>query len=39
MHIDSYNLNPDNWLILRRRMDELHLVHRHTNSIRVIPSE
>ncbi|MGH0946371.1 DUF6906 family protein [Bacillus mycoides] len=38
VHINSYNLNPDNWLIFKKVDDELHLVHRHTNSIRVIPS-
>ncbi len=38
IHINSYNLNPDNWLIFKKVDDELHLVHRHTNSIRVIPS-
>ncbi|MED2765800.1 hypothetical protein P4283_27870 [Bacillus thuringiensis] len=37
VHINSYNLNPDNWLIFKKVDGELHLVHRHTNSIRVIP--
>ncbi|WP_438285279.1 DUF6906 family protein [Bacillus cereus] len=39
IHIKSYNLNPDNWLIFKKIYGELHLVHRHMNSIRVIPSE
>ncbi|MGQ7076094.1 DUF6906 family protein, partial [Escherichia sp. SP-MK2] len=34
----SYNLHPNNWLIFKKLSNELHLVHRHTNSIRVIPS-
>ncbi|AGE80864.1 MULTISPECIES: DUF6906 family protein [Bacillus cereus group] len=38
MHLKSYKLNPDNWLIFKKVDGELHLVHRHTNSIRVIPS-
>lgn len=38
IHINAYNLNPDNWLIFKKVDGELHLVHRHTNSIRVIPS-
>ncbi|WP_353053736.1 DUF6906 family protein [Bacillus thuringiensis] len=37
--IKSQNLNPENWLIYKKVEGELHLVHRHTNSIRVIPSE
>ncbi|MED3090360.1 DUF6906 family protein [Bacillus toyonensis] len=39
IHINSYNLNPDSWLIYKKADGQLHLVHRHTNSIRVIPSE
>ncbi|MGR5867114.1 DUF6906 family protein [Bacillus cereus] len=38
IHINSYNLNPDNWLIYQKADGRLHLIHRHTNSIRVIPS-
>lgn len=38
MHIKSYNLNPDNWLIFKKIDGELHLVHRQTNRVRVIPS-
>ncbi|WP_439952462.1 DUF6906 family protein, partial [Bacillus cereus] len=33
------NLNAEDWLIFKKFDGELHLVHRHTNSIRVIPSE
>ncbi|MGH0487439.1 DUF6906 family protein [Bacillus mycoides] len=36
--IKSYNLNPDNWLIYKKVDNELHLVHRYANSIRVIPN-
>ncbi|AFQ27236.1 hypothetical protein P4493_22385 [Bacillus thuringiensis] len=38
MHLKSYKLNPESWLIFKKVDGELHLVHRHTNSIRVIPS-
>ncbi|WP_186323831.1 DUF6906 family protein [Bacillus thuringiensis] len=38
MHMNSYSLNPENWLIYKKADGRLHLVHRHTNSIRVIPS-
>ncbi|WP_176527647.1 DUF6906 family protein [Bacillus sp. AFS023182] len=34
--IKLYNLNPDNWLIFKKVNEELHLVHRYTNAIRVI---
>ncbi|WP_176519726.1 DUF6906 family protein [Bacillus toyonensis] len=37
MHIKSCNLNPDNWLIFKKMNNELHLVHRYTNSTKVIP--
>ncbi|HDR3902013.1 DUF6906 family protein [Bacillus cereus] len=37
MHLKSYRLNPESWLIFKKVDGELHLVHRHTNSIRVIP--
>ncbi|WP_431520235.1 DUF6906 family protein [Bacillus thuringiensis] len=38
IHINSYSLNSDNWLIYKKVDGQLYLVHRHTNSIRVIPS-
>ncbi|MEI4615443.1 DUF6906 family protein [Bacillus cereus] len=38
MHINSYKLNPENWLIYKKADGRIHLVHRHTNSRRVIPS-
>ncbi|AGV99464.1 hypothetical protein CH06_gp36 [Bacillus phage phiCM3] len=31
VHINSYNLNPDNWLIFKKVDGELLLVHRLTN--------
>ena len=39
IHINSYNLNPDNWLIYKKVDGQLYLVHRHTHRVRVIPSE
>ncbi|MDY7963828.1 DUF6906 family protein [Bacillus thuringiensis] len=38
IHIKSYNLNPDNWLIFKKVSNELHLVNRYTNATKVIPS-
>jgi len=38
MQINSYNLNVDNWLIFKKADGRLHLIHRHTNRVRVIPS-
>ncbi|WP_372584486.1 DUF6906 family protein [Bacillus thuringiensis] len=38
IHINAYNLNPDNSLIYKKVDGRLHLIHRHTNSIRVILS-
>ncbi|AAX62115.1 TPA: DUF6906 family protein [Bacillus thuringiensis] len=38
IHIESYNLNPDIWLIFKKVSNELHLVHRYTNTTKVIPS-
>ncbi|MBT2577456.1 hypothetical protein J7E43_08535 [Bacillus sp. ISL-8] len=37
-HIKSYDLNPDNWLIFKKVSNELHLVHRYTNTTKVIPN-
>ncbi|MBW3490819.1 hypothetical protein [Bacillus sp. FDAARGOS_1420] len=39
IHINSYSLNADDWLIFKKVDGELDLVHRYTNSTRVIPSE
>ena len=38
IHIQSYKLNPDNWLIFKKVNSGLHLVHRYTNATRVIPN-
>ncbi|WP_438860951.1 DUF6906 family protein [Bacillus toyonensis] len=38
IHINSYSLNPEHWLIYKKVDGRIYLVHRHTNSIRVIPS-
>ncbi|MEK4414544.1 MULTISPECIES: DUF6906 family protein [Bacillus] len=38
IHINSYDLNPEDWLIYKKADGQLYLIHRHTNSIRVIPS-
>ncbi|WP_197059922.1 DUF6906 family protein [Bacillus sp. UNC322MFChir4.1] len=34
--IESYNLNPNNWLIYKKVDNELHLIHRNTFATRVI---
>lgn len=31
-------LNPDNWLVVKNLPDELHIVHRETGRLRVIPN-
>ncbi|MED2773328.1 hypothetical protein P4278_16760 [Bacillus thuringiensis] len=31
-------LNPENWLIYKKADGQLHLIYRHTNRVRVIPS-
>ncbi|MHB0799906.1 hypothetical protein PVK73_09350 [Bacillus thuringiensis] len=38
IHINSYKLNSENGLIYKKADGRLHLVHRHTNRVRVIPS-
>ncbi|EOA3903591.1 hypothetical protein ACE41A_08815 [Bacillus cytotoxicus] len=38
VQIKSYGLNPENWLIYKNLDEELHLVHRYTNTTRVIPN-
>jgi|HigsolmetaGSP12D_1036236.scaffolds.fasta_scaffold00847_11 hypothetical protein len=30
-------LNPDNWLIVKNLPDELHIVHRETGTLKIIP--
>jgi hypothetical protein len=35
--IASVCSDPDNWLVSKRLPRSLHLVHRQTNSIKVIP--
>ncbi|MDT3497181.1 hypothetical protein NLU03_23030 [Bacillus toyonensis] len=38
VHIESYHLNPDNWLVFKKLTNEMHLVHRYTNTTKIIPS-
>ncbi|MGE7881665.1 DUF6906 family protein [Bacillus sp. NPDC094077] len=38
IHIQSYNLNPENWLIFKKVSSELHLIHRYANQTKIIPS-
>ncbi|ANS45820.1 hypothetical protein BT246_03820 [Bacillus thuringiensis] len=38
IHINSYKLNAENWLIYKKADGRLHLVHGHTYSTRVILS-
>lgn len=30
-------LNPNNWLVFKKKDNELHLVHKETGTIRVVP--
>ncbi|WP_042403573.1 hypothetical protein [Geomicrobium sp. JCM 19037] len=39
MLLTSYNLNYENWLVIKNLDHELHLVHRHTNNTRVLPKD
>ncbi|WNN20047.1 hypothetical protein [Bacillus phage FI_KG-Lek] len=34
MHLKSYSLNPDNWLVFKKADGEMHLVHRYTSTTR-----
>jgi hypothetical protein len=34
--IKEAGLNPANWLVVKNLSDQLHIVHRNTNSTRVI---
>ncbi|WP_176524630.1 DUF6906 family protein [Bacillus pseudomycoides] len=38
LHIKSYNLNPENWLIFKKVDGQLHLLHRNTFAKRIIPN-
>ncbi|HHK5534965.1 TPA: hypothetical protein ACQUHH_003434 [Bacillus mobilis] len=38
MHVKSYSLNPENWLVFKKGNEQMHLVHRYTNTKRMIPS-
>jgi hypothetical protein len=35
--IKEAGLNPANWLVVKNLSDQLHIVHRNTNSTRSIP--
>ncbi|WP_169908369.1 DUF6906 family protein [Metabacillus halosaccharovorans] len=35
--IKSFGLNYENWLVAKNLDDEMHLVHRFTNTLKVIP--
>lgn len=35
--IKGAGLNPDNWLVVKNLPSQLHMVHRNTNSTRIIP--
>jgi len=38
IHIQSFNLNPEHWLIFKKVNGEMHLVHRFTSATRIIPN-
>ncbi|MGE6551275.1 DUF6906 family protein [Bacillus mycoides] len=38
IHIQSYKLNPEHWLIFKKVSGEMHLVHRFTSATRIIPN-
>ncbi|MED1047264.1 hypothetical protein P4T54_22830 [Bacillus mycoides] len=38
MHVKSYSLNPENWLVSKKGNGQMYLVHRYTNTKRIIPS-
>ncbi|MDO3374552.1 hypothetical protein QJ529_17955 [Bacillus paranthracis] len=38
IHIQSHDLNPQDWLIYKKVNQELHLVHRFTGATRIIPN-
>ena len=37
--IKSYRLNPENWLVTKNLPGELHLVHRHTNTTKILKKD
>ncbi|WP_205288855.1 DUF6906 family protein [Lysinibacillus fusiformis] len=37
-HIASFRLNPDNWMISKKQLDNWLIVHRLTGSTRIIPA-
>lgn len=37
--IKKSGLNPANWLIVKNLQDELHIAHRETGRVKVIPME
>lgn len=36
--MQAVRLNPDNWLVEKAPPGELHLVHRYTGTMRIIPA-
>lgn len=38
MHIASFRLNPDNWMISKKQLDNWLIVHRLTGRTRTIPA-
>jgi len=36
--IQSYGLDHSNWLVVKNLPDELHISHRETGSLRVLPN-
>jgi len=36
--IAAVRLNPENWLVAKAPPGELHLIHRHTGTKKVIPT-
>lgn len=38
IHVKSYSLTPENWLVFKKGNEQMHLVHRYTNKKRIIPS-
>ena len=38
IHVKSFRLKPENWLIFKKLCNEWHLVHRESGKPRVIPA-
>ncbi|WP_180230443.1 DUF6906 family protein [Bacillus thuringiensis] len=38
IHIQSHDLNPQDWLIYKKVNGEMHLVHRITGATHIIPN-